>query len=102
MDKKELLGRLWAISEGKIPDGDERVLRTLGLARRAVDERIETDALAYLTVQLVRRVYEEEAPGWLVNALFSLWVLLGKFYGKRFVGQMDQLLDAVRQDLAVA
>jgi hypothetical protein len=102
MDKRELLGRLWGISEGQIEDGDERVYRVLELARCAVVVGIDADPVGYLTGQLAQRVYEEPSPGWLARALFSLWTLFGRRYGREFVGSLDCLLEDMRKDLALS
>jgi hypothetical protein len=99
MDKRELLRRLYHISEGEVEDGGERVYQTMQLARCAVVERIDTDALAYLMCQLVERVAEERSPGWVVRGMFSLWVLLGNFCDEQFVGVMDGLLNEFWKDL---
>src|SRR5262245_31319297 len=102
MHKKELLGRLWGISEGAVEDGDERVFRVLQLARCALAEGIDTDPLGYLTGQLAQRVYEEPAPGWLARALLSLWMVLGRHNPGSVVSALDGLLDDLRQDLALS
>jgi hypothetical protein len=102
MNKRELFGRLWRISEGEIEDGNARVFRVLELARCALAEGIDADPVGYLAGQLAQRVYEEPAPGWLVRALFSLWTLFGSRYGKEFLGSLDCLLEDMRQDLALS